>query len=130
MDSQGHRETALTNLRRIAADLPEVNERPSHGAPTFFLRDTRVVAALWDDHHRDGVVGLVAPAPDGVQAEVIAADPDRFYRPAYVGHRGWIGLRLDRDVDWDEVRAVVHDAYRQVAPAKLVARLDDLPDDS
>lgn len=120
------RELALVHLRAIADGLPEVNERPSHGQPTFFLRDKRVVATLWGGPEDRPAV--VAPAPDGVQAEVVTAEPDRFFRPPYVGHRGWIGLRLGDDADWAEVRAVVHDAYRLVAPAALVARLDD-PDE-
>lgn len=118
-------EAATDQLRQLCAELPEVTERISHGAVTFFVRDKRVVAYLTDDHHGDGRLALVAPAPDGVQAEVIAADPERFFRPPYVGHRGWIGLRLDIDVDWEEVRGVLHDAYRRVAPKTLVRRLDE-----
>ena len=53
------------------------------------------------------------------------AEPERFFRPAYVGHRGWLGLRLDRELDWDEVAGVIEDAYRTVAPKTLVARLDE-----
>lgn len=63
-------------------------------------------------------------APPGVQEQVIAEDPERFFRPAYVGHRGWIGLRVDLEPDWDEVRHVVREAYRCVAPVTLVRRLD------
>jgi hypothetical protein len=115
---------AADRLRAIASRLPEVTERLSHGAVTFFVRDKRVVAYLTDDHHGDGRLALVYPAPAGVQAEVIAADPDRFFRPPYVGHRGWVGLRLDIDPDWDEVADVVDEAYRRVAPKRLVDQLD------
>lgn len=115
---------AATRLRELCAVLPEVTERISHGAVTFFVRGERVVAYLSDDHHGDGRLALIAPAPDGVQDEVLRAEPDRFFRPPYVGHRGWIGLRLDVDVDWDEVRDVVNEAYRLVAPVTLVRRLD------
>ena len=62
--------------------------------------------------------------PRGVQAELVETQPDRFYVPAYVGHRGWLGMRLDRDPDWDEVAGVLVEAYRTVAPKKLVAELD------
>jgi hypothetical protein len=55
---------------------------------------------------------------------MVQAEPDRFFRPAYVGHRGWLGLRLDRELDWGEVAEVIEDAYRTVAPKTLVARLD------
>lgn len=119
--------TATDRLRAITARLPEVSERVSHGAVTFFVREKRVVAYLTDDHHGDGRLALVYPAPEGVQAEVIAADPDRFFRPPYVGHRGWVGLRLDIDPDWDEVADVVDEAYRKVAPKRLVAQLDAGP---
>lgn len=115
---------AERRLRAICQALPEVTERISHGAVTFFVRGKRTVAYLTDDHHGDGRLALVCPAPPGVQDEVLRADPDRFFRPAYVGHRGWIGLRLDVEVDWDEVAAVVEDAYRCVAPRTLVRELD------
>ncbi|MCC5947323.1 MAG: MmcQ/YjbR family DNA-binding protein [Nitriliruptoraceae bacterium] len=116
---------ATRRLREMCAELPEVTERVSHGAVTFFVREKRVVAYLSDDHHGDGRLALVAAAPEGVQAELIATDPERFFRPPYVGHRGWIGLRLDLDVDWDEVRGVLHDSYRKVAPVTLVRMLDE-----
>ena len=86
---------ATDRLREVCAQLPEVTERVSHGAVTFFVRGKRVVAYLTDDHHGDGRLAVVCPAPPGVQEEVLRLDPERFFRPAYVGHRGWIGLRVD-----------------------------------
>jgi hypothetical protein len=59
-----------------------------------------------------------------VQATLVDEEPERFFVPPYVGTRGWIGVRLDRDVDWDEVAGIAEDAYRAVAPKKLLARLD------
>ena len=115
---------ALTRLREICADLPEVTERLSHGAVTFFVRGKRTLSYLQDDHHGDGRLALVCPAADGVQEELVGTEPDRFFRPPYVGHRGWIGLRLDRNPDWTEVAAIVRAAYLQVAPKTLVRRLD------
>ena len=115
---------AEASLRRICTALPEVTERLSHGSVTFFVRDRRALAHLTDDHHGDGRLALVCAAPPGVQDEVLRSEPDRFCRPPYVGHRGWIGLRLDTDVDWDEVEAVVRQAYRCVAPVTLVRQLD------
>ncbi len=116
--------SATARLRGICATLPEVTERRSHGAVTFFVRGKRTVCYLTDDHHGDGRLALICPAPPGVQEELIRSDAVRFFRPAYVGHRGWIGLRLDIDPDWDEVAAVVDEGYRCVAPPTLVARLD------
>ena len=80
---------------------------------------------LWPDGHHDRhFAHLWAAAPVGVQAEVVEAEPDHFFKPPYVGTRGWIGLRLDGKVDWEEVAAVADDAYRVIAPAKFVAELD------
>lgn len=115
---------AADRLRGITATLPEVTERISHGAVTFFVRGKRVVAYLTDDHHGDGRLALTCAAPPGVQEEMIQLDPARFFRPPYVGHRGWIGLRLDTDPDWDEVAHIVEESYRCVAPATLVRTLD------
>ena len=115
---------ATARLREICAALPEVTERLSHGAVTFFVRGRRTVCYPTDDHHGDGRLALTCPAPAGAQEETIGSDPERFFRPAYVGHRGWIGMRLDVDPDWDEVAGVVEEAYRHVAPVTLVRHLD------
>ena len=112
-------------LRRICLALPEVTERLSHGAPTWFVRGKTTFVTLWAaGHHGDDFPHLWAAAPPGAQAELVEAEPDRFFRPPYVGGRGWIGVRLDRGVDWDEMAALCRDAYRTVAPRPLVARLD------
>jgi hypothetical protein len=109
-------------VREICLELPEVTEKLSHGAPTFFVRKSFLM--LWaDGHHNHEFAHLWAAAPTGVQAEVVEAEPERFFTPPYVGTRGWIGLRLDGSVDWDEVAAVAEDAYRVIAPQKLVAEL-------
>ncbi len=114
----------LQGVRSAALALPDTTERTSHSAPTFFVRKKTFVY-FWDNHHDDGRVAIWASAPPGVQEEVVESEPDRFFRPPYVGHRGWIGYRLDTgSVDWDEVTAVVTDAFRTVAPKTLVARLD------
>lgn len=102
-------------LRAICLRLPEVTERPSHGAPTFFLRDKKSFATLWaSGHHGDEFPHLWCAGPPGAQAELAASSPDRFFRPPYVGGRGWIGVRLDGDVDWAEIAEVCQDAYRAV----------------
>ena len=115
---------ATARLRDVCASLPEVTERGSHGAVTFFVRGKRTLAYLTDDHHGDCRLALVCPAPPGVQEELLRAEPARLFRPPYVGHRGWIGVRLDVDPDWDEVREMVVAAYRLVAPKTLVRELD------
>jgi len=115
---------ALAKVRERCLGLPEATERLSHGSPTFFVRDKKSFVMFLDDHHGDGMLALWCAAPPGIQELVIEQDGERFFRPPYVGHRGWIGLRLDVDVDWDEVEGVAEDAYRTVAPKKLLAELD------
>jgi hypothetical protein len=116
-------ERALTRVRKLCAALPDVEERPSHGAPTFFYRGKKSFAMFHDDHHGDGRLALWCHAPVGVQDLVVREEPARFFVPPYVGYRGWIGVRLDVDVDWDEIAGVVRDAYCMVAPKTVVAAL-------
>ncbi|MEM9561870.1 MAG: MmcQ/YjbR family DNA-binding protein [Actinomycetota bacterium] len=123
-DGADEREEALGRLRAVTAAFPEVSERLSHGAPTFFIRGKKVLVHLFDDHHGDGRLALWCAAPPGAQAELVEQEPDRFFVPPYVGHRGWIGVRLDVDPDWDEIAGILAEAYRLVAPKKLVAELD------
>jgi len=115
----------LKQVREIALAFPEVSERLSHGAPSFFIREKKTLCNVHSDHHGDGRLSLWVPAPPGVQDEVVRTEPERFFVPPYVGHRGWIGLRLDVDPDWDEVAGILDDAYRLVAPKTLVKKLDD-----
>jgi len=103
--------------------LPEVTERTSHGSPGFFVKKQFVM--LWPDgHHDHGFPHLWCAAPPGAQEQLVAADPERFFRPPYVGGRGWVGMRLDGQVDWHEVEAICEDAYRTIAPKRLLAALD------
>ena len=77
------------------------------------------------DHHHDDRIGFWCSAPPGDQQALVASDPDRFFVPPYVGHRGWLGVYLDVPVDWDQIADIVTDAYRAVAPKRLSARLDE-----
>ena len=110
----------LEAVREISLGLPETSERPSHGAPTFFVRGKRSFATVWNNHHDDGRFALICAAPAGMQAALVDADPERFYVPPYVGHRGWIGVRLDRGFDRDEIAGIIEDAFAEIAPPKLV----------
>ena len=118
-------EAALARVREIALALPETTERLSHSAPSFFIRDKKTFVNFWDDHHGDGRLALWVAAPPGVQAQLAEQEPDRFFVPPYVGHRGWLGVRLDVDVDWGEVAGIIEDSYRQVAPKTLLKVLDE-----
>jgi hypothetical protein len=112
-------------LRAICLAFPEVTERLSHGAPTWFVRGKKTFVMLWEQGHHDvEFPHLWCAAPAGAQQELIASDPRRFFRPPYVGHRGWLGVRLDRDPDWAEIAELCEDAYREVAPKTLIAKLD------
>lgn len=119
----------VEQVRRLCLALPEATERLSHGAPTWFVRGRKTFVSLADHTHGDPHLAIWAAAPPGVAGEMVAAEPARFFVPPYVGTRGWIGVRLDLTgddtVDWEEVRAIVTDAYRQVAPKTLVAALRD-----
>jgi hypothetical protein len=117
----------LTALRKICSALPEVTERLSHGEPTWFVRGKKTFVS-YADHHHDDRLAFVCAAPPGAQQAMVASDPARFFVPPYVGGRGWLGVYLDLDepVDWDEVAELVDDAYRMVAPKKLVQQLEEL----
>jgi hypothetical protein len=114
------RERTLVRLREICLGLPETSERLSHGAPTFFVREKRAFLMVLTDHHGDGRFAIWCAAADGMQAMLVEADPEKYFVPPYVGHRGWLGVRLDRGLDWDELAGIAEDAYAEVAPAKLV----------
>ncbi|WP_020580238.1 MmcQ/YjbR family DNA-binding protein [Actinopolymorpha alba] len=113
----------LERLRPICLSLPEVTERLSHGEPTWFVRDRKAFVMYANYHHSDRL-GFWCAAPDGVQAMLVDQEPEAFFRPPYVGHRGWLGVYLDVEVDWDRVSEIVEDAYRTVAPKRLLAHLD------
>jgi hypothetical protein len=114
------RERVLDRLRGLCLALPETSERPSHGAPTFFVRGKRAFLTVLTNHHGDGRFAIWCAAPEGMQELLVEADGDLYFRPAYVGHRGWLGVRLDRGLDWDELAGIVEDAYAEVAPPALV----------
>ena len=93
--------------------FPEVTERLSHGSPTWFVRGKSTFVSLMEDgHHQNQFPHLWCAAPPGVQGELVEAEPDRFFKPPYVGGRGWLGVRLDVPIDWDEMTLILEDAYR------------------
>lgn len=93
----------------------------SHGEPTWFVRK---VFVMYANQHHDDRVGFWCAAPPGAQEAMVAADPAKYFRPPYVGHRGWLGVYLDVPVDWEEIAEIVTDAYRAIAPKRLIALLD------
>ena len=107
----------LERVRRICLALPEATEKLSHGEPTFFV-GKKVFAMFANNHHNDGRIALWLPAPPGMQPMMIEASPEKFFKPPYVGVRGWVGIHLAQ-VDDDELTFHLHTAYRQIAPKKL-----------
>ncbi len=118
-------EAALAGVRAACLAMPEVTERLSHGAPSWFVRGKKTFVMFHDDHHGDGRLAIWCAAPPGVQAQLVGEEPDRFFVPPYVGHRGWLGVRLDRAVDWAEIGGIVRDAFVTVAPKSLAATVPD-----
>src|SRR5215469_16465728 len=102
----------LARLRRICLRLPEAEERETWDIPTFRVRDKIFAMA-----HDPGTVWCKAPR--GVQAILVGAAPERFFVPPYVGHKGWIGFRMDFGTDWVEVAGLIQRSYRMTAPKKL-----------
>lgn len=120
----------LVQLREIALALPGLSERISHGVPCFFVANEKPVCYYHDNHRGDGRISLWFPVPAGVQEEMVAAEPERFFRPptsARGTFSGWLGVYLDtpaENVDWDEITAIFDEAFRHVAPKTLIAQLD------
>lgn len=123
-------ERLVERARRLCMALPEAHEKLSHGEPTWFAGKGKVFAMLDDHHHGAEHLALWLPLPRGVQETLVASDPQRYFRPPYVGHRGWVGVVLDARPDWRVVADLVEEAYRLVAAKRLVAQLDARHPDS
>jgi hypothetical protein len=111
-------EQHLGRVRQICHEFPETTERLSHGEPTFFVRK-KVFAMFANNHHNDGRIAVWLPAPAGVQAMLIESDPETFFKPPYVGVRGWIGIELD-NISHDDLEFYIHQGWRLVTPKKLL----------
>jgi hypothetical protein len=111
----------LQRLRRLCAALPEATEKLSHGEPTFFVRK-KVFCMFANNHHNDGHIAVWLPAPFGIQEMLISASPEKYFKPPYVGVRGWVGVELTR-VNDEELGFLMRQAWRQIAPKTLQAAL-------
>ena len=114
-------EAMLERVRRICLSLPEATEGGGVGNPSWRVRDK--IFAMRHDAHA-GQWGIWCKAPPGVQQALVGGEPDRFFRPPYVGVHGWIGISLEADQDWDFIADLIEDAYRMTAPKRVVAQLD------
>jgi hypothetical protein len=113
-------EESLERLRGICLALPEAIEGGGVGDPSFKVRDK--IFAM--QHGVDGRPSMWCKAPPGAQSVLVASNPERFFVPPYVGHHGWVGVRLDVELDWDEIADLVEESYRMTAPKRLCALLD------
>ena len=112
----------VKKLRKTIGELPETSEKLSHGAPTWW-GGKKTFATYHSGGYDEGRPAVWIKAPDGVQQMLIAQDPERFYRPKYLGPSGWVGVRLDEALDWEEVRELLVGGYRTVAPKRALKAL-------
>ena len=111
----------VERVRRLCLARPGTSEKLSHGEPTFFVGG-KVFVMFANNHHGDGHIAVWLPVPPGMQSSLIESNPEVFFKPPYVGHRGWVGIELacieDADLDFH-----IQVAWELVAPKGLVARL-------
>ncbi|HET6383189.1 MAG TPA: MmcQ/YjbR family DNA-binding protein [Armatimonadota bacterium] len=114
-------ESAIERLREICLALPDAVEKPfgGHTAPCFRVRD-KLFVMVGEEQKT-----VTFKAGQGVQQALVESEPDRFFIPAYVGHKGWVGARLDVDHDWEEIAELVEESYRLIAPRSLSARIPE-----
>jgi len=111
----------LERVRRICSALPETSERVSHGEPTFFVHH-KVFVMFANNHHNDGHIAVWLPAPPGLQTALIETSPGIFFKPPYVGVRGWIGIELDRVTD-EDLSFHIQVAWELIAPKRLLSKV-------
>jgi predicted DNA-binding protein (MmcQ/YjbR family) len=130
MRATSQEDERLVRLTKICHALPQT-EREVQGLHASFKVKKKVFAYFLNDHHGDGIVGVTCKVLPGDNAALIKADPKRFYMPAYVGPRGWVGLRLDMGrVDWVEVQELVVGSYQLTAGKRLAGAVGELLDQS
>ena len=113
----------LARLRRLCLALPEATEKEAWGDPTWRVRDK--IFAMLKGNFEGGRPSVWFKAPEGVQPVLVGAEPELFFVPPYVGHKGWVGVYLDGPrIDWDDLGEHIEDSYRLIAPRRLVGRLD------
>jgi hypothetical protein len=119
------REAVFAQVRAYCLALPGTHERTSHGSPWFFVGSGRGrgFVVMLDRHHGDAGIALWCAAPRGAQEAYVTRSPEQYFVPPYVGPRGWLGVRLDHGLPWDEVAGAIEDAYVAIAPAKLLEQL-------
>ncbi len=110
----------IDRLRKICLALPEATEKEAWGDPTFRVRDK--IFAM--EKRGDGRISVWLKAPEGSQTILVSADPELYFVPPYVGHKGWVGVRLDIKPDWEQVTALVRRSYKLIAPKRLASQIE------
>jgi hypothetical protein len=111
-------ETQIDRVRRLALAQPGASEKLSHGEPTFFVAK-RVFVMVANNHHSDGHTAIWIPAPPGAQAAMIADAPEIYFKPPYVGVKGWVGVELP-NIGEEILSGLIHQAWQLVAPKALL----------
>ena len=114
------RRSLIARIRKVCLSFPETSERPSHGSPAFFIRGKRAFVMYMNNHHGDGRLALWCAAQPEMQRMLVSSSSKHYHVPPYVGHLGWIGVRLDRRLSWGKITTAIEDAYLTVAPKKLI----------
>ena len=111
---------SIDRLRAICLALPEAAERETWGHATFRVRD-KIFAMAGDG---SGRWTMSCKARPGLQGALVGTAPDHFFVPAYVGPKGWIGIYLGDETDWEELADLVEESYLMTAPKRVAALLD------
>lgn len=109
---------ALERVRRLCLALPEAAEKETWGEATFRVRD-KIFLMVGGSK----TLAITMKAPPGAQEVLVAGDPAHCYVPAYVGHRGWVGVRIDSATDWKLIAELISESYRMTAPKRLAATI-------
>ena len=116
-------EQQIERVRHICLTFPETVERPSHGEPTFFVRGKKSFAMFANNHHEDGRIAVWLPASPGLQEVLVETQPEIFFKPPYVGVRGWIGIELNQISD-EDLQFYIRSGWYLIAPKKLQAQFN------
>lgn len=108
----------FARVRKICLALPGAHEKIAWGAPTFRVKNKQFAMYL-DNHHGDGRLALWCKAAPGAQEELVGSDPESFFVPPYVGKAGWVGINLDKGLDWGVIAGLLREGYLEIAPRKL-----------
>ncbi len=125
MENKSMSNKHLTRVRRMCLALPDTTEKLSHGEPTFFVHN-KVFVMFDNNHHDDGHIAVWLPVPGGLQASLIESAPQTFFKPPYVGVRGWVGIELARISD-EDLNFHIQVAWELIAPKRLVSQVRTRP---